>query len=174
MFKDTGMPDDASLAIDKPSEAELLEKREKQAVSLLEGLGFSVSKRPAEQQVEGLSRQQLNLGRDVDASQAEFEPAGYYGAGKFVAEQNINGHNVTVAFTPLGSRTFDSGVFLDNKYIGGNHDFLEEELLIYVEKAMAAATFEANPGLLPTWTEEYKQFVAEFRGKVAEAKSANQ
>ena len=142
-------------------------------IALLETLGFTVSKRPEGQDVRGFSQQQSDLYNIENSENNKFEPAGYYGAGKLIATQDLNGHTITVAFTPSSSSYFDAGIFIDNKYVGANHDFSEGELLIYIEKAMATANFGEEAENPSTYQAEYSNFDREFYKKVNNFRSQN-
>jgi hypothetical protein len=156
--------------IDQSNPEQKIAKSEQFTFSLLNRLGFTISERPKKQNVEGISSQMSKLDKKSNPREVEFEPAGWYTAGKFIATQEIKDHTVVVAFTPQ-NRDFDAGIFVDKKFISGNHDFITEELSDGIKTAMAVATFETDLSRLPNWTEEYKTFENDFRAKVDEVKS---
>lgn len=155
---------------DQSNPEQKLAKNEQFTFSLLNRLGFTISERPKEQNVEGISSQMSQLDKKSNPREVKFEPAGWYTAGKFIATQEIKDHTVVVAFTPQ-NRSFDTGIFVDKKFISGNHDFITEELSDGIKTAIAVATFNTELGRLPTGTEEYKTFENDFRAKVNEVKS---
>ena len=81
-----------------------------------------------------------------------------------VGEKTITGtgelkqeHTVQLIVSPnYNGKDYEFGVFVDGKHVIGNHDDSMHELQVQLRLAEAVATFEAEPGDLPSHTDEYR------------------
>lgn len=154
----------ANTSIEQPRNSEMA--AEVPIFSLLAALGFSVTeKEVVADRPDSMSRRLTTRSESGDSKEG---PTGWYQEGKFHARKTINGHTITVAFTPMPNQhDFDAGIFVDNEYISANHDWSEAELLNNIRMAIAMATFETSPEKIPTWTPEYEQLIRKFNDIIA-------
>ena len=141
----------------------------------LESFGFSVTENDSKAKSYSKQMSDARRGKGNEFRLPEevpsFEPAAYSTEGKSLATKEENGHTITVAYTVSvgsGKPEYDAGVFVDDKWVGANHDFNIGELLGVIGNAIAMAKFERKITMLPAGDLEYEKFKDEFEERKRE------